>query len=181
MRILGPLLRFWVPLWDFGSPFEILGPLLRFWVPRWDFGSPYVLVNASNPCHWCLAANLRIGIAMGKWFLTYYSATVGRILTIFFADPMKFWFQLNAEKIIPLARLREGAHKNCITGIIFFGWPKNSPIFLSFFVRRSIKPLGKIFRNLKNRCQNLFSSQSYKSLKLCAAKFPHYNPIKRVS
>ena len=71
---------------------------------------------------------------MGKWFLTDYSATVGRILTIFFADPMKFWFQLNAEKIIPLARLREGAHKNCITGIIFFWVAKNSPNFFCPFL-----------------------------------------------
>ena len=39
--------------------------------------------------HWCLAENFRIGIyngEMGKWFLTDFSATVGRILMIFSAD-----------------------------------------------------------------------------------------------
>ena len=33
------------------------------------------------------------------------------------------------------------------------------------FVKRPIKPVGKIFRTQKTDCQNLFSSRSYKSLK----------------
>ena len=37
--------------------------------------------------HWCLAANLRIDIYNGKWFLTDYLVTVDWILMIFSADP----------------------------------------------------------------------------------------------
>ena len=40
---------------------------------------------------------------MGKWFLTDCSSTVGRILMIFSADPIKFQFQWNDEKISLLA------------------------------------------------------------------------------
>ena len=44
-------------------------------------------------------------------------------------------------------------------------WQNPPKTFLGFFVKRPIKPLGKIFRTQKTDCQNLFSCRSYKSLK----------------
>ena len=38
-------------------------------------------------------------------------------------------------------------------------------LFWPFFVKRPIKPLGKLVRTQKTDCKNLFSSRSYKSSK----------------
>ena len=43
--------------------------------------------------------------------------------------------------------------------------PRAGKVRISFFVKRPIKPVGKIFRTQKTDCQNLISSRSYKSLK----------------
>ena len=36
---------------------------------------------------------------------------------------------------------------------------KKAKIFLAFFVKKPIKPLGKLVRNQKTGCKNLFSSR----------------------
>ena len=50
---------------------------------------------------------------------------------------------------------------------------KTAKDFFGHFVKRPIKPLGKLVRTQKTDCKNLFSFRSYRSLKLVA------NPPKR--
>ena len=52
----------------------------------------YFGIQVKYECHCCLAANSRIGIYNGNWFLTDNSTTVSQILMVFSADPMKFQF-----------------------------------------------------------------------------------------
>ena len=87
-----------------------------------------------------------MAFSMEKWFSTDYSATVGRILMIFSADPLKFRFRWNVTKSNPLARL-SGCAQNSHYAYSGF-WPIFAyfgPIVLRFlwgkffpFIRKGI-------------------------------------------
>ena len=166
------------------------------------------------------AANLRIGIYNGKMVLADNSATVGRILMIFSADPHENSILIKWWKISPLARLQKRARKICTLRIVDFGqfwpifaqkcfgfcnwkffpamgntpnfqwsirgtfepktptynpnfWPKTPFLgskntlkaFFRVFVKRLIKPLGKICQASPKIKKDLFPSRSYISLK----------------
>ena len=51
---------------------------------------------------------------MEKWFLTYFSQTVGRILMVFLADPHEISISMKWLKFSPIARLRARAGNFCI-------------------------------------------------------------------
>ena len=66
-----------VKLWPY---FAAKVTLIRYWLPELPMSICAIQVLllvciALEPKHPCLAANLRIGIYNGKWFLTDYTAT----------------------------------------------------------------------------------------------------------
>ena len=81
---------------------------------------------------------------MGKWFLAGNSATIGQILMIFSADPHGISTPIECRKISPRARLRARTRK------------LHQKFVFAIFVKRPIKPLGKIFRTQKNRLPKSF-------------------------
>ena len=75
----------------------------------------------TKPNHTCLAANLRIGIYKGKWFLTDNSVSWSDLDDFFWQTPIKFQVRWNGEKISPLACLRLSAQNSHLAYSGF--WP----------------------------------------------------------
>ena len=85
-----------------------------------------------QPDHWCLAANLRIGIYNGEMFFNRLLDNSWLDLDdVFRQIPMKFQFWWNSEKISPLARPRAkfAIRVHRILANFFLFLPKSAAVF----------------------------------------------------